>query len=384
LGPLKGVKIVEIAGIGPGQLCGMLLADMGAQVVRVDRIAASEAAVSLPPQFDLMNRSRPAIAVDLKRPEGIELVLELCATADALFEGFRPGVMERLGLAPDVCLARNPKLVYGRMTGWGQEGPLADRAGHDPNYIALAGVLSCIGERGGGPVYPLNLIGDFGGGGVYMALGLLAGIIEAARSGRGQVVDAAMVDGAASLMTLFYGLLAAGLWKEQRGSNLLDGGAPFLRPYETSDGQHVVIGSLEPRFFRLLLERMGIDDIDPAAQNDPRQWPAMQRRFEAAFRTRSRQEWCDALQDTDACFTPVLSLTEATRHPHALARGTYVEVDGIIQPGPAPRFSRTPSSISQPPRPAGAGARAALEAWGMAPARIEALGRAGVLGLGDG
>ena len=384
MGPLEGVRIVEIAGIGPGQLCGMLLADMGAQVVRVDRLAAAEAGVALPSRFDLMNRSRPALAVDLKRREGVELVLELCTSADALFEGFRPGVMERLGLGPEACMARNPKLVYGRMTGWGQDGPLAGRAGHDPNYIALAGVLSCIGERGGPPVYPLNLVADFGGGGVYLALGLLAGIIEASRSGRGQVVDAAMVDGAASLTTLFHGLLAAGLWKEERGSNILDGGAPFLRPYETSDGRHVVIGALEPRFFRVLLERMGIDDIDPAGQDDPRQWPAMQRRFEEAFRTRSRQEWCELLQDTDACFTPVLSLTEATRHPHALARGTYVEVDGVTQPAPAPRFSRTPSAISQPPRPAGVGARAALGAWGMTSARIEALARAGVIKLADG
>jgi alpha-methylacyl-CoA racemase len=383
MGPLTGVRIVELAGIGPGQLCGMLLADMGAQVIRVDRIAGGEAAVGLPPQFDLMNRSRPAIAVDLKAPEGIELVLELCATADALFEGFRPGVVERLGLAPEACMARNPKLVYGRMTGWGQDGPLAHRAGHDPNYIALAGVLSCIGERGGSPVYPLNLIGDFGGGGVYMALGLLAGIIEAGKSGRGQVVDAAMVDGAASLMTLFYGLLAAGKWTQQRGSNLLDGGAPFLRPYETADGRFVVIGALEPRFFRLLLERMGIEDIDPSAQADPRQWPAMRRRFEAAFRTRSRQEWCDLLQDTDACFAPVLSLTEATRHPHARARGTYVDVDGITQPAPAPRFSRTPSAISQPPRAAGVGTREALEAWGLSPGRVDALLRSGTLKLTD-
>jgi alpha-methylacyl-CoA racemase len=384
LGPLKGVRIVEIAGIGPGQLCGMLLADMGAQVIRVDRLEAAEAGLALPPQFDLMNRSRSALAVDLKRPDGAELVLDLCAGADALFEGFRPGVMERLGLGPEACMERNPKLVYGRMTGWGQDGPLAERAGHDPNYIALAGVLSCIGERGGGPVYPLNLIGDFGGGGVYMALGLLAGIIEAGRSGRGQVVDAAMVDGAASLMTAIYGLLAAGLWKEERGSNILDGGAPFLRPYETADGKFVVIGPLEPKFFRLLLERMGVDDVDPAAQNDPRQWPAMQRRLEAAFRTRSRQAWCELLEDTDACFSPVLTLEEATRHPHAMARGTYVEVDGITQPGPAPRFARTPSAISQPPRPAGVGARQALEAWGMTPARIDALARAGVLRLADG
>jgi len=382
MGPLQGVRIVELAGIGPGQLCGMLLADMGAQVIRVERIAG-EAALALPPQFDLMNRSRPAIAVDLKDPQGVELVLELCSTADALFEGFRPGVTERLGLGPEDCMARNPKLVYGRMTGWGQDGPLAGTAGHDPNYIALAGVLSCIGERDGAPVYPLNLIGDFGGGGVYLALGLLAGIIEAGKSGRGQVVDAAMVDGAASLMTLFYGLLAAGLWKEQRGGNILDGGAPFLRPYETADGKFVVIGALEPKFFRLLLERMGIEDIDPSTQADPRQWPAMQRRFEAAFRTRTRQEWCDLLQQTDACFTPVLSLTEATRHPHALARRTYVEVDGIRQPGPAPRFSRTPSAVSRPPRPAGVDSREALEAWGLAPARIDALGRSGTLKLTD-
>ncbi len=383
MGPLKGVRIIEIAGIGPGQLCGMLLADMGAEVLRIERIAAAELGVSLPARFDLMNRSRTAVALDLKRAEGVELVLELCGSADALFEGFRPGAMERLGLGPEACMARNPRLVYGRMTGWGQAGPLAGRAGHDPNYIALAGVLSCIGERGGGPVYPLNLVGDFGGGGTYLALGLLAGILEASRSGQGQVVDAAMVDGAASLMTAFHGLVAAGMWREERGSNILDGGAPFLRPYETADGQHVVIGALEPRFFRLLLEKMGFDDIDPVAQNDRSQWPALRRRFEDAFRTRTRQEWCDLLQDTDACFAPVLSLTEATRHPHATARRAYVDVDGIIQPAPAPRFSRTPSAISRPPRPAGAGAAQALTGWGIDAAKVQALGRAGVLKLAD-
>jgi len=382
VGPLTGIRILEIAGIGPGQFCGMLLADMGASLLRIDRLESGDLGVSMPPRYNLMNRSRPVVPLDLRRPEGVELVLDLCAGADALFEGFRPGVMERLGLGPGECMARNPKLVYGRMTGWGQDGPLALRAGHDPNYIALAGVLGSIGERGGSPVYPLNLVGDFGGGGVYMALGLLAGLLEASRSGQGQVVDAAMVDGAASLMTLFHGLAAAGLWTEERGSNLLDGGAPFLRPYETADGKHVVIGALEGRFFRELLDRLGLGDLDPAWQYDRRRWPEIERRLAEVFRSRTRAEWIEAFEGSDACFSPVLSLTEASRHPHNEARGTYVEVDGIVQPAPAPRFSRTPSAVQGPPAAAGTGAASALADWDVPAERISALCAAGILRVG--
>jgi alpha-methylacyl-CoA racemase len=382
VGPLNGIRIVEIAGIGPGQFCGMLLADMGASVLRIDRLESTDLGVAMPPRYNLMNRSRPVVPLDLRRPEGVELVLDLCAGADALFEGFRPGVMERLGLGPEQCMARNPRLVYGRMTGWGQDGPLAERAGHDPNYIALAGVLGSIGERGGPPVYPLNLVGDFGGGGAYMALGLLAGILEASRSGQGQVVDAAMVDGAASLMTLFHGLAAAGLWKDERGSNVLDGGAPFLRPYETADGGHVVVGALEGRFFRELLDRLGIDDLDPAWQYDRRRWPEIERRLAEVFRSRTRAEWVEAFEGSDACCAPVLSLTEATRHPHNVARGTYVEVDGIVQPAPAPRFSRTPSAAPRPPASAGTGAASALAEWNVPAERVSALCAAGVLRVG--
>ncbi len=382
MGPLEGIRIVEIAGIGPGQFCGMLLADMGASVLRIDRLESADLGVAMPARFNLMNRSRAVVPLDLRRPEGVELVLDLCAGADALFECFRPGVMEKLGLGPTECLARNPRLVYGRMTGWGQDGPLAPRAGHDPNYIALAGVLGSIGEQGGPPVYPLNVIGDFGGGGVYMALGLLAGILEASRSGQGQVVDTAMVDGAASLMTLFHGLLAAGLWSERRGSNVLDGGAPFLRPYETADERHVVVGALEGRFFAQLLDRLGITDLDPAWQYDRRRWPEIERRLVEAFRSRTRADWIEAFEGSDACFAPVLSLSEATRHPHNMARGTYVDVDGITQPAPAPRFSRTPSAVQSPPASPGTGAAPALAEWSIPEERVRALCAAGVLRVG--
>ncbi|MFQ6007293.1 MAG: CaiB/BaiF CoA transferase family protein, partial [Woeseia sp.] len=273
MGPLHGFRIIEIAGIGPGQLCGMLLADMGARLIRIDRLRGADPGVPIPEKFNLMNRSRPTVAVDLKRAAGIDLVLRLCKSADAIFEGFRPGVMERLGLGPEHCMARNRRLVYGRMTGWGQVGPLADSVGHDGNYIALSGALSAIGGRDGQPVLPLNLVGDFGGGGTYLALGILGAMLEAGRSGQGQVVDAAMVDGAASLMTLFYGLRAAGLWHDQRGTNLLDGGAPFYRTYSTSDGKSVVVCAIERRFFRALLELLSIDDIDPNDQYNTSKWP---------------------------------------------------------------------------------------------------------------
>ena len=372
MGPLQGFKIIEIAGIGPGQFCGMLLADMGAEVLRLERPDVGDLGVVMPAKFNLMNRSRPAIAIDLKTEQGTELVRRLCEEADAIFEGYRPGVMERVGLGPDACMARNPKLVYGRMTGWGQDGPLANSAGHDPNYIGLAGALGCIGEKGGAPVYPLNLIGDFGGGGAYLAMGMLAAMLETSRSGKGQVVDAAMIDGVSSLMTLFYGLMAVGLWREERGSNVLDGGAPFVRTYRTADDKYVVIGSIENRFFRELLAQLNIKDIDPARQIDQTYWPEMEEKLAAVFISKTRQEWSHILGGSDTCFAPVLDLSEVAQHPHNIARKSHVVVDGIEQPAPAPRFSRTKSEIQCPPmdhQPASG----VLRRWGLEDEEIERL-----------
>ncbi|MFQ5548012.1 MAG: CaiB/BaiF CoA transferase family protein [Woeseia sp.] len=377
MGPLNGFRIIEIAGIGPGQLCGMLLADMGARLVRIDRLPGAEPGVLIPEKFNLMNRSRPTVAVDLKHAAGVDLVLRLCERADAIFEGFRPGVMERLGLGPGDCMARNRRLVYGRMTGWGQSGPLAESVGHDGDYIALSGALSAIGPKDGQPVVPLNLVADFGGGGAYLALGILAAMLEAGRSGEGQVVDAAMVDGAASLMTLFYGLRAAGLWNDQRGSNLLDGGAPFYRSYATRDGKSVVVCAIEPRFFRALLELLAIDDIEPNDQYDTSKWPEHATRFEAVFLGKARDEWCALLEGSEACLAPVLSMGEAPEHRHNRARKTFIEVDGIVQPGPAPRFSRTESAIQSPP---GTGNTETLGEWGVPESEIGKLERAGVIG----
>ena len=372
MGPLQGFKIIEIAGIGPGQFCGMLLADMGAEVLRLERPDVGDLGLVMPAKFNLMNRSRPAVAIDLKTEQGTELVLRLCKEADAIFEGYRPGVMERLGLGPDACMACNPKLVYGRMTGWGQDGPWALAAGHDPNYIGLAGALSCIGEKDGDPVYPLNVIGDFGGGGAYLAMGMLAAMLEASRSGKGQIVDAAMVDGVSSLMTFFYGLAAGGMWSEERGSNILDGGAPFARAYRTKDDKHVVIGPIENRFFRELLAKLNIEDIDPKRQHDKSYWPEMGEKLAIVFRTKTRLEWNQILDGTDSCYAPVLSLSEAPEHPHNRARKTHVTVDGIEQPAPAPRFSRTPSNIQCPPmdlQPA----TPILRRWGLSDGEIQDL-----------
>lgn len=372
MGPLHGLKIVEIAGIGPGPFCGMLLADMGAQLIRVARADVGDPAVEIPARFDLMNRSRPTIVVDLKSRRGVELVLRLCEDADAIFEGFRPGVMERLGLGPDACLARNERLVYGRLTGWGQDGPLAGAAGHDTNYIALAGALHGIGPGDRPPPVPLNLIGDFGGGALYLAVGMLAALLEAQRSGKGQVVDAAMVDGAASMLTLFYGLVADGRWVDRRESNLLDGAAPFVRCYATSDEKYIAVCAIENRFFANLLDTMGITEIVPKDQYNVDSWREQEAIFERAFAGRSRDEWSAILEGADACAAPVLSLREAPAHPHNIARETFVTVDGIPQPAPAPRFSRTPSGISQapaePPDP-----RATLAAWGLTDEEIAKL-----------
>lgn len=373
MGPLKGFRIIEIAGIGPSQFCGMLLGDMGADVLRIEREGEGEAGIAIPPRMNVMNRSRSTITADLKSEQGRELVLRLCGQADALFEGFRPGVMERLGLGPVDCQSRNEKLVYGRMTGWGQEGPLAHSAGHDANYIAISGVLGAIGERERDPAYPLILAGDLGGGAMYLAVGILAALLEASRSGRGQVVDAAIVDGSCNLMALFHGLVAAGMWRDQRGSNLLDGGAPFSRPYATADGRHVVIQPLENRFFRDLLERMGIEDLDAGRQYDPAYWPEIERVLGEAFRQKTRDEWCALLEGTDACFAPVLALSEVSRHPHNRSRGTMVTIEGVEQPAPAPRFSRTQAEIGNP-----AGTTEAtldvLERWGLSARELKDLG----------
>ena len=373
MGPLHGIRIVEIAGIGPTQLCGMLLADMGARIIRLRRPGAADPGVDLPDRFNVMNRGRPSIDVDLKSDQGRELVLRLCGKADALFEGFRPGVMERLGLGPDDCMARNERLVYGRMTGWGQDGPLAGRAGHDTNYIAIAGALHGIGHADRPPPMPLNLIGDFGGGALYLALGLLAALLEAGRSGRGQVVDAAMVDGTASMLTLFYGLLAGGLWTERRESNLLDGGAPFARCYATRDGGFIAVCALETEFYATLLDALAIDDIDPADQYDTDTWPAQVEILANAFSRKTRDEWSDVLGAVDACATPVLTLSEAAAHEHARARGTYVDIGGIRQPGPAPRFSRTVSEARAAPRDPTDSARSIMLDWGLGEDEIQQL-----------
>lgn len=373
-GPLSGYRLIEIAGIGPTQLTGMLLADMGAEIVRVERLGPVDLGVPMPVRYKLMNRSRRSLAVDLKKPQGKDIILDLCASADALFEGFRPGVMERLGLGPDECMQRNERLVYGRMTGWGQDGPLAKTAGHDPNYIGIAGVLGSIGKRDEAPAYPLNLIGDFGGGALYLAMGLLAAMLETAKSGKGQVVDAAMVDGAASMMTTFYGLLAAGIWKEQRSSNILDGGAHFVNTYRTKDNKFIVVGAIEDRFYRKLLDKLEISDPDlRTQQHDRERWPEFAERFQQIFLTRTRDEWCEIFADSDACFAPVLSLTEATQHPHAQARNAYAGIDGVIQPAPAPRFSRTPSEIQSPPPEPGQHTKQILLEWGFSKERINGL-----------
>ena len=380
-GPLTGYKLIEIAGVGPTQLTGMLLADMGAEIVRVVRLSEVELGIFMPEKYKLMNRSRRSIAIDLKKPQGRETVLELCTRADALFEGFRPGVMERLGLGPDECMQRNQRLVYGRMTGWGQEGPLAHTAGHDPNYIGIAGVLACIGKKDEAPAYPLNLIGDFGGGALYLAMGLLAAMLEAAKSGKGQVVDAAMVDGAASMMTTFYGLLAAGIWKEQRGSNILDGGAHFVNTYRTKDDQYVVVAPIEGRFYSELLDGLEVSDSDlRALQHNQDRWPEFADRLQKIFLTKTRDEWCEIFAGSDACFAPVLSLTEAAQHPHAQAREAYASVDGVIQPAPAPRFSRTPAEIQSPPPEPGQHTEEVLLEWGFSEERINELAKDGIIG----
>jgi alpha-methylacyl-CoA racemase len=380
-GPLAGVKVVEIAGIGPGPFAAMLLADLGADVIRVDRAQAvsPDAAASDRPHWDLLNRGRRSIGVDLKNPDGVGTVLRLVEKADALVEGFRPGVAERLGIGPDDCLARNPRLVYGRMTGWGQDGPYAQAAGHDINYIALAGALHPIGRSGQAPVPPLNLVGDFGGGGMLLAFGVVCALLESRSSGQGQVVDAAMVDGAAVLMTMFHSMRAIGMWADERGTNLLDTGAHFYDVYETADGGYVSVGSIEPQFYAELRRLAGLEADEWNAQMDRSAWPTLKEKLAAVFRTKTRDEWCSIMEHTDVCFAPVLSLAEAPQHPHNVARGTFVDVAGTVQPAPAPRFSRTPGSIERPPAQPGQHTDEALADWGFPADDIAKLREAGAV-----
>ncbi len=376
-GPLHGVRVVELAGIGPGPFTCMLLADLGAEVIRLDRPGSGSLRLTGP---DLLARNRPSVAVDLKHPSAAELVLRLLASADVLVEGNRPGVTERLGLGPDVCLARNPRLVYARMTGWGQDGPWASHVGHDINYAGLTGALAAIGESGGKPVPPLNLVADFGGGALYCAMGILAALVERGTSGKGQVVDAAMVDGATSLMTMFYGMSAGGAWQDQRGSNLLDGGAPFYDTYACSDGGHLAVGALEPQFWAELMAVLEV--ADPPGQWDVARWPEQRALLTSTFLTRTRDEWAQIFEGRPACVTPILSLTEAREHPHVRARQAVIEVDGVAQPAPAPRFSRSvPAAVSAAPA-VGADTTTALLGWGFSVEEVHDLLEGGPLRTG--
>ena len=379
MGPLSGVRIIELAGIGPGPFCAMMLADMGADVIRVDRAGSVRGGDPNTPPADVMNRGRRSIGVDLKSPEGVETVMRLVESADALMEGFRPGVTERLGIGPDACLARNPALVYGRMTGWGQEGPYAHAAGHDINYISLAGALDSYGRKGQAPVPPINMVGDFGGGGMYLAFGMVCAILEARGSGQGQVVDAAMVDGAASLMSFIHGFRAMGVWNDERGTNMLDTGSHFYDVYETSDGKYVSIGSIEPQFYAELREKLELTDPKWDQQMSRAVWPELKDELAAIFKTRTRDEWCDLMEHTDICFAPVLSLAEAPQHPHNVHRGTFIEYEGITQPRPAPRFSRTDSEIQRPPAHAGQHTDEVLADYGFAADEIASLRDSGAV-----
>ena len=373
MGPLQGIRIVEFAGIGPGPFCGMMLTDMGADVVRIDRPGGGGTPGLRDPRTDVMNRGRRSIALDLKNPGDVETALALAARADALIEGLRPGVMEQLGLGPDTCQARNPKLVYGRMTGWGQDGPLANAAGHDLNYIALSGALHAMGDADRPPPVPLNLVGDFGGGGMLLAFGIVCAILEAKSSGKGQVVDAAMTEGAGALMALIYGMRATGLWTGKRGDNMLDGAAPFYGCYECADGKYVAIGSIEPQFYALLMEKTGITDLDAFSQADRARWPEQKAKLAVIFKSKTREEWCAIMEGSDVCFAPVLDMSEAPDHPHNKARGAFVTIAGIPQPAPAPRFSRTAAATPGPPPEPGEHAEEILADWGIAAAPARAL-----------
>jgi alpha-methylacyl-CoA racemase len=345
MGPLDGLRIIELASIGPGPMCGMLLADLGAEVIRIDRLESNVFGSSTEPRFDVNGRGRRSVAVNIKSPIGRDVVMRLIDKADVLIEGLRPGVAERLGLGPENCQQRNGRLVYGRMTGFGQTGPLAQAAGHDLNYVALSGALDAIGTADGGPTPPLNLVGDYGGGALYLALGIMSALFERQRSGLGQVVDAAMVDGAASLMSAFYGWAASGLWSNVRGTNLLDGGAPFYATYQAADGKYVAVAALEPQFFKELCERLALDVNFTTRQHDREIWPEMRAAISTAIATKTRDEWSALLEGTDACFAPVLSIEEAPRHQHAVTRKAFVDIDGVVQPAPAPRFSRSQTEL---------------------------------------
>lgn len=360
MGPLKGIKVLEFAGIGPAPFCAMMFSDMGANVLRIDRKGETRFG-----QFDITTRGRRSIAIDIKSPEGLKVLLKFIENADVLIEGFRPGVMERLGLGPQVCLERNQKLVYGRMTGWGQEGPLAPTAGHDINYIALTGALHAIGRPGEPPVPPLNLVGDFGGGAMMLAFGLICALWEAQHSGKGQVVDAAMTDGASLLMAMMYGAKAGGTWNDERGTNKLDGGAHFYDVYECADEKYISIGSIEPQFYNLLLEKCGIEDPSFQEQLDDAKWPELKVKIAAIFKEKSRNEWCNIMEGTDVCFAPVLDMNEAPHHSHNRARKTFIEIDGVVHPAPAPRFSRTPPEIQGPPVIPGGPLPVTLVEWGI-------------------
>ena len=375
MGPLKGIRVIEMAGIGPGPFCAMMLSDMGAEVIRVDRLAHKGSGH----KANVLNRGRRSIAVDLKNPAGVETVQKLIDGADVVIEGFRPGVMERLGLGPDACLARNEKLIFGRMTGWGQDGPLALAAGHDINYISIGGALGAMGYPDRPPAPPLNLVGDFGGGAMYLLAGVLAALVERATSGKGQVIDAAMTDGTASLLSPFYGMMAMGMWTKERQDNRLDGGAHYYGSYTCADGKFISIGSIEPQFYALLLELCEIDDPQFSQQNDKAHWAPLRGKLEALFATQSQAHWCALLEGTDVCFAPVLDLEEAPRHPHNVARKSFVEYDGVTQPAPAPRFSRTQSEIQAPAAMAGEHSEAILTDWGFSADEIATLVQGGAI-----
>jgi len=365
MGPLSGIKVLEFEAIGPAPFAGMLLADMGADVLVVDRPGDSGLGLKRERWYDVMMRGKRSVTLDLKKDSSREIALQLMTRADALIEGFRPGVMERLGVGPEVALARNPRLVYGRMTGWGQTGPLAPRAGHDINYIALAGVLNAFGRAGGAPVPPLNLVGDFGGGGMLLGFGVACALVEAQRSGKGQVIDAAMVDGASLLAAMFHGFLKVNQWSETRGTNTLDTGAPWYDVYETSDAKYVAIGAIEEKFYQELLSRLDVNSQDLPEQHDRERWPELKIIFSKTFKTRTRDEWCRVFEGSDACFAPVLSFSEAKRDPHSKGRNAFVETAGVEQPAPAPRFSRTPAGVPAAPPGRGEGGRQALLDWGF-------------------
>jgi alpha-methylacyl-CoA racemase len=380
MGPLSGIRLIELGGIGPCPMAAMMLGDLGADVVRIDRIGSTRPGYAADPKVAVNSRSRRSIAVDLKRPAGVKLVLRLVEGSNGLMEPFRAGVAERLGLGPEVCLARNPALVYGRMTGWGQTGPLANAAGHDLNYVAVTGALHAIGRAGEKPAIPLNLVGDYGGGGMLLAFGMVCGLLEAKKSGKGQVLDAAMVDGAAILFSAIYGMHASGSWRDERATNLLDGAAHFYDVYETSDGKYISIGSIEPEFYVLLLAKLGLDEEVLPEQMDRSSWAAMTERFARIFKTKTRDQWCEVMDGTDVCFAPVLSISEAPEHHHAKARDAYVDVGGVRQPAPAPRFSRTPGRARPAPLTTGADGDAVLVDYGFSAKERAELRATGVIG----